>query len=795
MYTRFRNIPLILVIACVCIACGGSSGSSGVIQGTSNNSQGGQPQTDDILIASCKSSLNEIESTSSSTDSIVIRDLGDGCDYSLTGSVLFVGQVLFEPGVTVGLSSGASLHLSGDNTILEGTADKPIRFLAQNDNSPWKSIVISGDGSKIKHNLFSNGGEDSDFEAMAEIESEGLVIENTQFIQSRTSGLHLRASSFSTGTLPQFSNNYFGANEGYPLIVSEDLLISLDSQSNYSPSDSPNSENAVLLTGSGDLTGVIRNIGIPIRIRDVFSSRGVTLRSLVIQPGAIIEFPENANVTLTDIAAEGSAAEPIILRGWPESTGPWDGVKLSGEITLSHVTITDGGASTGELGAAVFIDQASSVLLDEFRLSNLKIIGSGGYGLHCSEVRESRRDGNYVTLERISFESSLLGDINPTCDLTEHSDGTTEELIERHNIDSCANVLLPDSDVPAVLTNSNSTCDYYLIGSIEASALAVQPGTTIYFARNADLSVSSLTALGNAENQITFAGEMIEAGSWDGLFVSSEARMDFVSITDGGDIERAGLSIGRESTFVNGADTLAISNTSISRSAGIGMLVNGDETVVEKFTSNAFVNNGLVGLSIPLEMSPTLDEASAYDDPVLKNGLSGIALSQQLSRGGIAELSPRFGVPWRFSSYRNSGTTNPGAMIVQPGTEIIVEPDGYLGFGPEVTMIGTQEAPISIKGSSEDPTNWGGIPVATGGFSAQYVEIEGGGATDIGSLNNGRGTFFILGTGSPLTLSNVSIRNSQDWAISCVRSRPDNLVLSDVTFENNSLGDVQPSCL
>ena len=118
-------------------------------------------------------------------------------------------------------------------------------------------------------------------------------------------------------------------------------------------------------------------------------------------------------------------------------------------------------------------------------------------------------------------------------------------------------------------------------------------------------------------------------------------------------------------------------------------------------------------------------------------------------------------------------------------------------MGSITNMVGAADAPILISGAGEDPTEWGGISLSVGSeVSAQYVEITGGGASDngINSVGGSGAPFFVLSTAAVLNLDNVTILDSRSWAIDCVRTRPENIVLSNMTYARNALGDVDPDC-
>jgi len=778
-----------LVLCCAITACGGGSGgssNSGAGTGSTPPDSTDTNPISTVVTGACAVDLESAILNQNDAGTVIIRDVGPGCDYSVNGRLQTNSPVVIQAGVTISLTPGSSISFFADGVQLLGESGNQIRFQAENLLNPWRSIVFGGDSTQIKHTLFSGGGLGVD--AMIDLVGDDALVEDSTFSASASSALEIDDNDGSLVPMSGFRRNSFSDNNEYPLIIRDRYQEALDGGSDFSGGSLPNGEVAVRVDSG--FSGRVNNIGVPFRISESFFSSGVTGGNLVLAPGVIVEFPELSKISLQGVSAEGTQSEPILFRGWPDSATGWDGVTLSGEVTMSHVTIQDGGSATGDLGAAVFLDLARASQLDEITFSNIRIEDSQSFGLACNDAGEFR-----ASLENVTFEAVALTDVAPGCDLDIVQNEIATTLPLRQDVSNCTVTLNTSTDLPSVLTNSPSECDYYVVGSAGTTGrVAVEPGTVIYFARDADLSVGALVALGEETAPVKFAGEFQERGSWDGLTVSGDSVLQFVEVTEGGDELSAGVT-------VRDASTLAISDTSVSGSSGRGMTIDSTfgssftpGTGIEVFARNTFIDNGSVGLSLPIELIAFLDEQSLYDSVLMPNGDAGIHLADQVHSIGSILLSPRFGVPWRFTNYSASFDASL-ALSVDAGTEIIVEPNGQLELRGPVSMVGTVDSPILISGAGSDPTEWGGIFSSGSEVSAQNVVITGGGASEIGSTAAlSRATIFLLGTLVSIDLGSVTIRDSQGWAISCARTRPTNIVLSNMTYESNTLGNIEPSC-
>ena len=139
--------------------------------------------------------------------------------------------------------------------------------------------------------------------------------------------------------------------------------------------------NVPRLTVSDNL--IIPDLGVPLRSNGLMMSQA----NLTLNPGVEMRFlGNNAIVEIDggDLIIDGTAENPVLLRGTVSEPGHWGGVHLidSAASNLSNVTIEHGGAPVAQFNANLSLVN-SSVTLSDVTLSN-----SSGFGI-ASDAQSS----------------------------------------------------------------------------------------------------------------------------------------------------------------------------------------------------------------------------------------------------------------------------------------------------------------------------------------------------------------------------------------------------------------------
>lgn len=172
--------------------------------------------------------------------------------------------------------------------------------------------------------------------------------------------------------------------------------------------------------------------------------------------------------------------------------------------------------------------------------------------------------------------------------------------------------LSDDIDTPTTL----SAACYHVTSSITVNAaLTINPGVTLKFDSGRSMTVSSggsLSAVGTEAEPIVFTGWEAVPGYWGGVTVyysnSSNNRFEHVTIEYGGSSSSANL---KTTGSASEPPRLAISNCTLSHSAGYGLYLD-EDSVVTEFSSNTLTGNALGAASVAQNVVGVLDAASTY---------------------------------------------------------------------------------------------------------------------------------------------------------------------------------------
>ena len=144
-------------------------------------------------------------------------------------------------------------------------------------------------------------------------------------------------------------------------------------------------------TNGYDGSVTIRKIAIPYRIA---ANQKVTLRSgdLTIEPGTVLEMGTNCEIAMNDVStstgrilANGTALDPITIRGVEDIVGCWKGISIGTNLTnqLAYVNISNAGSAAI---TTLDPDYVSAIVVSKIRsarasISNCSFTKSGGYGI------------------------------------------------------------------------------------------------------------------------------------------------------------------------------------------------------------------------------------------------------------------------------------------------------------------------------------------------------------------------------------------------------------------------------
>ncbi|MFT5586615.1 MAG: hypothetical protein ACI9VR_004214 [Cognaticolwellia sp.] len=335
-------------------------------------------------------------------------------------------------------------------------------------------------------------------------------------------------------------------------------------------------------------------------------------------------------------------------------------------------------------------------------------------------------------------------------------------------------------------------CRYWSLLGVN---VVLEPGVTIQMNDGQYISVSydgSLNAVGTAELPIVFQGSS-ETPSWQGIQVYSANQdnvFDYVTVSGAG----AGVMIylDEPSAVASwGEGYLKVSNLSIEHSGGDGLSILANYEQFPGVYGPGLSFTDIAGHPVRLNADhmETLDwagfEDSELGEPTIAaftNRLEKEATWANLPLPVLMETDLPVWADFRVEA----GTE----LRFRAGNSLIVY---AAGANPSAAFIGTEEAPIVLRGRLDQPGAWGGVFVGTSSPAnrMEHVRIENGGGVEHtnepvkANLTVGFYTAY-------LSLQDVEIADSADAGIVLDDYIADSVTLltENVTYSGNAGGDL-----
>ncbi len=682
-----------------------------------------------------------------------------------------------------------------------GTAEKPIIWQPAGQNAtPWGQLRFSDSKLTVRHLLVTGGG-NPESQNQFEGQEANLVIATDTILDMEQSTISNSASSgllflFNT-IISNFGNNTFSGNKEAGLVLQDaDDAVNLDSGSDYVGKNNPNGLPAISLGNRVSETLVLENIGAP------YHFDGLSASGLLIRAGVEMWFSEGTGLRVRDsFYLRGTESNPVVIKGTPEAGNSWAGMALGGRVIRMSKFVIEGGAiGPGSEGAALtFTSSFSDAVVTDGAITD-----SQGWAVLCTSQISSTNGNLY--LENINTNNSLAGDFHPDCEA--HFEKAIEpgDAVELGNPTQVTDPLLDCAEVlfgkkvgsPFVFRNSDSSCDYYMLGeSFYTGNIVIEPGTTFIMADGSRIEFEniSVTANGTIEQPISFIGESEHRGAWRGIGITGSTGNVFneVAIHHGGNWEFPSLGLGRAS--------IALTNTRVGGSDSSGIDIP-ERSTVDEFRDNVFFGNTLTGLKIDYSHVNSLDSASTYNLQTNPNGNPGIEAYGFAAGKNGSEIFPSYGAPWYFGkSISITARLRNNITSFDAGNRLVFAEGASMLVSTPVRFDGTAESPILVSGHPDDPNQWGTIQAYNSGIDLSNVRITGGGAPQASTYSEDEAgdsaTVMLVGVSSSAKLSNVTISEGLQWGISCSFTgtlRPADFLLENVSFENNAKGTISSEC-
>lgn len=294
--------------------------------------------------------------------------------------------------------------------------------------------------------------------------------------------------------------------------------------------------------------------------------------------------------------------------------------------------------------------------------------------------------------------------------------------------------------------------------TVTSGTLSIMPGVTLMFENGAGLTIQpggSITAIGQAGNEIYFISRGGKRGDWKGITIlSNNARnvLSHVYVAHGG---HADNTVGQANIIVGPNAAVEISESEITASAGPGIVIL-KNAEVRDFTTNKIHTNTTFPVQIDITGAEKLRDGNTYTN----NGREFIALTS--ADATVAEPITLRDLKNPYILTGNIQTTN--SVIINAGTHL------YMAGGAQLTItgngwlsaLGTAANPIILTGEYNQNGLWNAINFVSSASQnnrLEYCQINGGG----GASHNMHGTINLMGnsTGSTqVKIRNCWVRNS-----------------------------------
>ncbi len=282
----------------------------------------------------------------------------------------------------------------------------------------------------------------------------------------------------------------------------------------------------------------------------------------------------------------------------------WKGIAFAAnsyQIILANTTIENAGSDvfstgffTSSVKAAVYFSQGSG------SLSGVTIINSGGYGVYNDHASQS------LPLLNCTFSGTTLAAVSARVDLIHSTISTTPSTYTMAAGIPAVEVRVPNSTVsPASTWQALGGSNYYLFSGnayLSSGSWALAPGVNVKFKAGKSLNLTSglFVAIGTAVAPITFDSEAGTQGTWAGIHVQTQTRLEYCQIKNGGEvlILKNGVTPATQKAnvvfdYTAGVTTNTFKNNTISGSGGYGIIVEAGKQKPD--ASNVANNNTFTG--------------------------------------------------------------------------------------------------------------------------------------------------------------------------------------------------------
>lgn len=340
---------------------------------------------------------------------------------------------------------------------------------------------------------------------------------------------------------------------------------------------------------------------------------------LIIEPGVVIEFSQNAGIDvgrLTNgyLTAEGTTDKPIVFTGATKTAGFWRGITVSyysNDVrnVLNHCVVEYAGSEESSIhhafSAGVAVAQSTAGPTGRISIKNTTIQNNLGKGYFCKENGLNEFENNVF---RNNSEHAIYIDVEEFSKMDENTvfesngvDGVTQWIAGTRN-----DIRDGNTHIWKALSGGNA---YHLNRQtrVDMGGVEIEPGVNVVMESNIQFVVLEngfLSAYGTSAQPITFRGTNPGTPSWNAIYFKSDHPNNYLDYCN---ISEAGVGIIENSVCVGTASIglsywfgdggrVVVTNCNITNGGGCGIFTDMDNLANLTETGNSFV--GLAGADV-----------------------------------------------------------------------------------------------------------------------------------------------------------------------------------------------------
>ena len=314
-----------------------------------NNNQDSQAAPSADAPNAAKPTTPQLIDLSSFADnkSIRLEDLGLDVDYVLNDTIHLEDTTKLEiaAGVTIDMqSAGAGIYVNGDAAlIIKGTAESPVVFKSTN-SSAWSGLQFSSKNKDNSLNYLQILNADGEEQVISLSYEARVGMDHVTLDGSANNGIVIGGDAKFT----RFTNNTIRNCKGYPLVLDSYAHIAQLGEGNSYENNKPYIRINPYTLDISQIS-VIKKQPLPYYLADGILIDGES-GTLTIEPGVEFAFEHEKEARVggsIQLKLEGTAENPVIMRGVTDEANFWNGLFIDTErpSSISGLTLANTGYS------------------------------------------------------------------------------------------------------------------------------------------------------------------------------------------------------------------------------------------------------------------------------------------------------------------------------------------------------------------------------------------------------------------------------------------------------------------